>query len=190
MSFQFPEGLAPEVYPLAWLVGSWRGPGYVDYPNIPERPIVVETTFSHDGGPYLIYSSTTWLLDGELQGLEAQVDQADLVAGDVWSSESGYWRVPPGGQGEPGNSNSPPTSELEVLLADPAGHISVLLGVVKGPQIQLASDVIARTETGADIASAQRKYGLVEGELFWATDLAAFGHEMASYAAGRLQRMS
>jgi len=190
VSFQFPEGLSPEVYPLAWLVGSWRGPGYVDYPNIPQRPIVVETTFSHDGGPYLIYSSTMWLLDGELQGLEEKVDQADLIAGEVWSTETGYWRIPPGGKGEPPNNSTPPTSQIEVLLADPAGHISVLIGQVKGPQIHLGSDVIARTETGADVSGAQRQYGLVDGDLFWAFDLAAFGHDMASYAAGRLQRMS
>ncbi len=190
MSFQFPEGLAPEVYPLAWLVGSWRGPGYLGYENIPERPIVVEATFSHDGGPYLAYQCTTWLLEGELGGLETTVDQATLVAGDVWGTESGYWRVPPGGQGELQNGEKAPRSELEVLLADPSGHISVLVGAVQGPQIALMSDVIARTESGAEIAAVKRQYGLVNGELMWATDMAAFGHEMASYSAGRLQRVS
>lgn len=190
MSFQFPEGLAPEVYPLAWLVGSWRGPGYLGYQDIPERPIVVEATFSHDGGPYLSYTSTTWLLEGELEGLETKVDQSDLVAGDVWATESGYWRIPPGGQGEATNGEKAPRSDLEILLADPSGHISVLLGAIQGPQIQLASDVIARTESGAEISAVRRQYGLVSGELMWATDLAAFGHDMASYSAGRLQRLS
>lgn len=190
MSFQFPDGLSPEVYPLAWLVGNWRGPGYVDYPNIPERPIVVEATFSHDGGPYLSYTSTTWLLDGELAGLETKVDQKDLVSGDVWSTESGYWRIPPGGQGEAANGETTPRSELEVLLSDPAGYISVLVGAVQGPRISLISDAIARTESGADVSAVKRQYGLVDGELMWATDLAAFGNDMASYSAGRLQRMS
>lgn len=190
MSFQFPEGLAPEVYPLAWLVGSWRGPGYLGYENIPERPIVVETTFSHDGGPYLSYTSTIWLLEGELAGLETKVDQADLIAGDVWATESGFWRVAPGGQGEPTNGDKPPRSELEVLLAEPSGHVSVFVGAVQGPRVDLVSDVIARTETSAEISAVKRMYGLVGGELMWATDMAAFGHEMASYSSGRLQRMS
>lgn len=190
MSFQFPEGLAPEVYPLAWLVGSWRGPGFLAYANISERPIVVEATFSHDGGPYLAYTSTTWLLEGELAGLETKVPQADLIAGDVWSTESGYWRIPPGGQGVTVNGEKAPRSELEVLLADPSGHITVFVGAVQGPQITLVSDVIARTETGAEVSAAERQYGLVHGELMWATDMAAFGHEMASYSAGRLERMS
>ena len=27
MTFAFPDGLAPEAYPLAWLVGRWSGTG-------------------------------------------------------------------------------------------------------------------------------------------------------------------
>ena len=50
--------LAPEVYPLAWLVGRWRGPGVVGYPGIDETTFVQEVEFDHDGGPYLRYSST------------------------------------------------------------------------------------------------------------------------------------
>jgi len=34
VSFAIPDGLAPEVYPLAWLVGSWRGEGVISYPGI------------------------------------------------------------------------------------------------------------------------------------------------------------
>lgn len=199
MSFQFPEGLAPEVYPLAWLVGSWRGPGYLGYANIPERPIVVEATFGHDGGPYLNYTATTWLLDGELDGLETSVDQADLVAGDVWATESGYWRVAPTApedareltdSGQEQSSSGPPVTQLEVVLAEPSGHASIYLGGAAGPRVDLATDLIARTETGAEITAAKRMYGLVGGELMWATDMAAFGQEMASYSSGRLQRMS
>lgn len=193
MSFQFPEGLAPEVFPLAWLVGSWRGPGYLGYANIPERPIVVEASFGHDGGPYLSYTATTWLLDGELEGVETKVDQADLVAGEVWATESGYWRITPGAEGAtaaPVSGEKPPRSELEVLLAEPTGHVSVLVGAVQGPRVEVVSDVIARTETSSEISAVKRMYGLVGGELMWATDMAAFGHEMASYSSGRLQRMS
>ena len=34
MPFAIPEGLAPEVYRLAWLVGWWRGPGTVSYTHL------------------------------------------------------------------------------------------------------------------------------------------------------------
>ncbi|HIZ38006.1 MAG TPA: FABP family protein [Candidatus Ruania gallistercoris] len=192
MNFAIPEGLAPEVYPLAWLVGTWRGPGFVHYPGIDERAVLVEATFSSDGGPYLRYAATTWELTNPPASLEGEIDVAGLQPGPVWASESGYWRVPPAaeqragdGEGAPGQG---PRTELEVLLAEPSGHVSVYLGLAQGPRIQLATDLIARTATGAEMTAAQRMYGLVNSELMWATDLAAFGHEMQSYSSGRMQR--
>lgn len=195
MTFSFPEGLAPEVYPLAWLVGRWRGPGFLGYPDIPKRPIVTEVSFDHDGGPYLAYSATSWLLDGELETLEERVDLASLRAGQVWSTESGHWRVTPkppddaSALTEERPAGEAPASEVEVLLSDPSGYVSVYLGRAQGPRIELATDVVARTNMGAEITAASRIYGLVQSELFWAWDIAAFGHELQSYASGRLQRV-
>lgn len=34
-SFVLPDGLGPELYPLAWMVGTWRGPGVLSYPTSP-----------------------------------------------------------------------------------------------------------------------------------------------------------
>lgn len=193
MSFAIPEGLAPEVYPLAWLVGTWRGPGFIDYPGIGERAILTEATFSADGGPYLLYTATTWELTNPPASLEGDIDVAGLQPGPVWASESGYWRVPPPAEDAAAPSagsgdDQPARTELEVLLAEPSGHVSVYLGVAQGPRVQLATDLIARTATGAEMTAAQRMYGLVHSELMWATDLAAFGHEMQSYSSGRMQR--
>jgi hypothetical protein len=194
VTFSFPEGLAPEVYPLAWLVGRWRGPGFVAYPDIPKRAVVTEVTFDHDGGPYLRYEATSWLLDGELESLEQRVDASSLRAGEVWSTETGYWRVTPkppddaSSLTEQGGGGAP-VSEVEVLLADPSGYVSVYLGRAQSPRIELATDVVARTNMGAEVTAASRIYGLVQSELFWAWDIAAFGHELQSYASGRLQRL-
>ena len=212
MTFHLPDSLAPEVYPLAWLVGTWRGPGFLGYPDIPERPILSEVTFASDGGPYLAYTATTWLLEGSLGSLDGELDVASLVPGAVWSVESGYWRVTPtvpddasaiAGAADAGGPDAggpdaavrtsagapaPGPTELEVLVADPSGHISVYLGAVQGPRVDLATDLIARTATGAEVTAASRMYGLVGGELIWAADLAAFGHELQAYSSGRLQR--
>lgn len=194
MSFTIPEGLAPEVYPLAWLVGTWRGPGFIDYPGIGECPILVEATFSADGGPYLLYEATTWELENPPANLEGDIDVVALTPGQMWTRESGYWRVPPQQAPTAPTSTSgddqPARTELEVLLAEPTGHVSVYLGVVQGPRVQLATDLMARTATGAEITAAQRMYGLVNSELMWATDMAAFGEEMQSYSSGRLQRQT
>ena len=48
---------------------------------------------------------------------------------------------------------------------------------------------MVRAASGADVSAGKRLYGLVNGELMWAHDIAAFGHPMQSYASGRLARV-
>ncbi|WP_182112261.1 MULTISPECIES: FABP family protein [unclassified Actinotalea] len=173
MSFVLPEGLAPEVYPLAWLVGRWRGEGVVVYPNIPETPVVQEVVVDHDGGPYLRWTSTLRLgaTEGEPEGR-------------VWGTESGFWRVPADRpEGIPEDRHP-----VELLLVDPAGHLTLYFGMVGNGRIDLASDLIARTQDAAEISRATRLYGLVHGELMWTWDLEAFGQPLQSYASARLVR--
>jgi hypothetical protein len=197
MTFRIPEGLAPELYPLAWLVGSWRGYGVLAYPNVPEQPFVQSMTFDHDGGPYLRQTSTIWMVDVEHSESVAQETPgargAELLApAHVWSSESAYWRPVPGAaEARPADAGDggPAPTDLEVLVADPSGHLSVYLGSVRGARIDLATDAVVRTATAAEISAAQRMFGLVQGELMWAQDLAAFGHELQPYASGRLSRL-
>lgn len=171
MPFTLPEGLAPEVYPLAWLVGRWRGEGVVVYPSIPETTVVQEVLVDHDGGPYLSWSSTLWLSGEE---------------GKVWATESGYWRVPPHRPADLSSGQHP----VELLLIDPAGHLALYAGVTGNGRIDLASDLIARTPDAAEVSAATRLYGLVGGELMWVWDIAAFGEPLQSYASARLSRVA
>ncbi len=173
MSFVLPEGLAPEVYPLAWLVGRWRGEGVVVHPHVPETPVVQEVVVEHDGGPYLSWSSTMRLAptDGEPEGR-------------VWAVESGYWRVPPDRPAELPADRFP----VELLLVDPAGHLTLYAGVTGNGRIDLASDVVVRSPDAAEVTAATRLYGLVQGELMWTWDLAAFGEPLQSYASARMSR--
>ncbi|MCR6712341.1 MAG: FABP family protein [Demequina sp.] len=175
MTFVIPEDLAPEVYPLAWLVGAWEGHGVIDYPDIPTADFRQTIDFSHDGGPYLEYRSAITLMgpDGE--------------PGQVWAVESGFWRVSPSvPDGVTLTENQHP---LEVVLTDAAGFVSVYVGAIGNGRIDLATDLMARTASAPAVAGATRLYGLVNGELMWAQDLAAFGHELQSYASGRLSRV-
>ena len=57
------EALAP----LHFLLGRWEGAGVVGYPTIESANFGQEITFSHNGKPFLIYTSRTWLLDEEGQ---------------------------------------------------------------------------------------------------------------------------
>ena len=110
MSFVIPDGMAPEAYPVAWLVGEWRGHGVVEYPDVPRSDFTQRVVFDHDGGPYLSYTSTITLvgMDGE--------------PGQVWSAESGFWRVAP--DAPDGVQLKEGQHPLEVLLTD-AGYANV-----------------------------------------------------------------
>jgi len=212
--FDLPGGLAPEVYPLAWLVGAWHGSGVLSYPGIPETPFTQDVAFDHDGGPYLRYSSVIRVGSGD--GVPDAAGSVSAGAADggghvggglpgatrdrpgggaasatvadpgrVWSTESGFWRVSTERSADLAAGQHP----LEVLLADPAGRVSVYLGIAAGGRIDLASDLIARTATGAAVTASKRLYGLVGGQLLWVWELAAFGHPLQSYASAQLDRI-
>lgn len=193
-TFTIPEGLAPEVYPLAWLVGSWRGYGVLAYPGIPEQPFVHELSFDHDGGPYLRCTSTLWTVDAERSSSVPQETTgaagADLLGkADVWATESAYWRAAPQEeQADGAPSEGQRQTDLEVLVAQPTGHVAVYVGNVRSARIDLVSDAVVRTASAASMTAGRRMYGLVQGELMWVEELAAFGHELQSYASGRLSR--
>jgi len=210
MPFEFPEGLAPEAYPLAWLVGRWRGEGVISYPGIDEAAFVQEVVFDHDGGPYLRYESTLRLVEPEVPATvpeewtgEAGTDPdpdpdapptapavldapAPAPAADlpVWETETGYWRVSP----ERPEGLTEAQQPLEVLLADPAGWLTLYVGAVGNGRIDLVHDLIARTSSSAEVTAAKRLYGLVEGDLMWVWELAAFGNPLQNYASARLVR--
>ena len=181
-----PEGLAPEVYPLAWLVGTWRGEGVVDYPGVDEATFTQEIVIASDGGPYLSYTSTMRLVVAPTDpaALEAPEDEPQ---GPVWQTESGYWRIPPERPTDWGLT--PDQHPVDLLVADPSGHVALYIGAIGKGRIDLVSDAIVRAASGAEVSAGKRLYGLVNGELMWAHDLAAFGHPMQSYASGRLARV-
>lgn len=191
MSLVIDDDLAPELYPLAWLVGRWRGPGALSYPEIPERGLVAELTVTHDGGPYLVMESV--LREGEVVDAQADFDPADLTGGTVWARESGFIRPAPGIEAAPvagAPIDSPDPTAVEVLISDPAGFGAVLAGSVQGPRLDLASDWVASTASATgQVTALRRMYGWVHGRIFWAHDLAAFGQELQSYATGRLARI-
>jgi hypothetical protein len=165
-----PEGLAPEVYPLAWLVGRWHGSGEVSYPNVPRSAVVGDVEVGHDGGPYLMWRSTVLL---------AGSDQ-------VWGTEQGFWRAPPDRPADMPEGQFP----VELLLADPAGYLALYAGSVAGGRIDLASDLMARTPDAAELNAATRLLGLVDGDLLWTWEIAAFGEPLQPYVSMRMGRVT
>ncbi len=174
LSFVIPDDLAPEAYPLAWLVGRWTGHGEIEYPGIPKAEIVQDIVFDHDGGPYLTYTCTT-----RLRG-------TDDEPGVVWAVESGFWRVAP--SAPEGVTLQDFQHPLEIVMSDASGLLTCYMGAVGNGRIDMATRFAAATETGPEVRGATRMYGLVEGELMWAWDLAAFGQDLQSYMSARLTR--
>ena len=57
-----------------------------------------------------------------------------------------------------------------------------------GAKIELATDVVVRTESAKEYTGGNRLYGLVEGDLLWAFDMAAMGQALQPHLWGRLVR--
>jgi hypothetical protein len=154
-----------ELVPVAWLIGTWAGAGVGGYPTVPEFQFGQEITFSNDGRPFLSYWSRTWLLD----------DAGEPVR--PLATESGYWR--------------PQTSgALEVLIAHPTGYAEIYVGNAHAGKVELSTDVVARTVTSKEYNAGSRLYGLVEGDLLWAYDMAAEGHPMQAHLSARLKKIA
>jgi hypothetical protein len=161
--FEIPADLAPQCAPLAFLLGTWRGEGVGGYPTIDDFRFEQEVTFSQNGKPFLAYTSRSWILDDD--GSRARPA----------ATETGFWRPQDGGV-------------LEVLLSHPTGFAEIWEGTVEGPRITLRTDMVARTASAKEYTAGSRLYGLVEGDLMWAFDMAAMGEELQPHLSARLVR--
>ena len=100
----------------------------------------------------------------------------------------------PGGAGGPGSGGArprtTPRTRLELVSADPAGHVAVWEGWIRGPRAQIGTQAVGRTRTAVPLTQMNRMFGLVGGDLMWTQDMAAFGEtELTTYASGRLGRV-
>jgi hypothetical protein len=155
----------PDIAPLSFLLGRWEGAGVGGYPTIESFRFGQELSFTHNGKPFLIYSSRSWLLgeDGE--------------PGRPLGTESGYWRPQPEGQ-------------LELLLAHPTGIAEIYLGQITGTRVELSTDMVVRTASAKEVTAGHRLYGLVGDDLAYAYDMAAVGQPLQPHLSAQLKRVS
>ena len=163
MAFTIPENLHPDLMPLAWLVGSWRGKGRGEYPNVPSFQFAQEVSFNHDGRPFLNYFSRSWIIDENNEIIRPA------------ASEVGFWRVKE-------------NNVLEVILAHNTGITEGWVGIVKGAKIQLEMDQGYSSPSAKIVTAGSRLYGLVEGELFTSYDMAAEGQTLQAHLWSSLER--
>ncbi|QKJ18809.1 FABP family protein [Microbacterium hominis] len=195
-----PTDLPADLVPLSWLVGVWEGTGVIDYEAAGHHyagEFTHRVSFSHDGGAYLNYSATAWLHapDGETR--------TPLVA------EMGYWRLARAARESDAGPGLLPASaasaartvddvetlrnaeggfDIEVSLVHADGVSELYLGQIRGPRIDISTDAVVRTAGAKPYTAATRMYGLVDGHLLWAWDIAALGRELSSHASARLAK--
>jgi hypothetical protein len=156
--------MPPQLVPVSWLLGTWRGIGVGGYPTIEDFRFSQELTFTElPGKPFVHHLSRSWLLDDD--GNEVR----------PLAQETGYWRPDADGS-------------VELLLAHPTGFSEIWLGTADGPKVELRTDVVARTDTAKEYTAGHRLYGLVDGKLLWAFDMAAVGQPLQAHLSATLTR--
>jgi hypothetical protein len=156
--------------PLDFLIGTWRGDGVGAVPGGggPDYPYTEELRIYDDGSPWLAYSSRAVATDD----------------GRWLHSEVGWWRAQPAAADD--------TVAVELVLVRPTGVTEVLIGHVVsgpvGPQVELASDVVARTPNAPALTADRRLYAVRGGKLMYAIDLAAGESGLAPHLAAALDR--
>jgi hypothetical protein len=99
--------------PLAWLVGTWRGKGRGEYPNVPGFQYAQEVSFNHDGqNPFLNYFSRSWIID----------ENDEIIR--PHASEVGFWRIKE-------------NNVLEVILAHNTGIAEGWVGLCRDQRFNL-----------------------------------------------------
>jgi hypothetical protein len=160
------------LHPLGFLVGTWRGQGVGAVPGGggPDYPYAEELRVYDDGSPWLAYSTHVVSIDD----------------GRWLHSESGWFRAQP--------ATADGSVAVELVLTRPTGVTEVLIGHViegsVGEQVELASDVVARTPTAPPITADKRLYAVRGGKLMYAIDLAAGETGLAPHLAAALDRFT
>tara|TARA_B100000519_G_scaffold80157_4_gene69425 strand:+ start:77005 stop:77607 length:603 start_codon:yes stop_codon:yes gene_type:complete len=194
-----PTDIAADLAPLSWLIGVWEGTGVLDYTAGDTRfsgEFTHRVSFSHDGGDHLNYSADAWTIgaDGGRVPLVAEVGFWRLERPAV-ATDAGPALLPPRAPGPARTAddveklrNAEGGFDIQAQIVHSDGVGELYLGQIKGPRIDLATDAVVRTAGARDYAAATRMYGLVEGDLLWAWDIAALAHDLRSHASARLKR--
>jgi hypothetical protein len=195
--FDLPEDLPIELTPFTFLIGSWQGHGVVSYP-IAER----EPTEHH----FFQVMTFTPLNTGRLEFSSTVSD----LEGNLMTHERGFWMLShPSSAANAGPGLLPKTAkavfenreeletlrnerggfDIEALIIQPEGIAELYFGQIKGARVDIGTDAVLRSPNAREYSAAQRMFGLVEGSLMWAWDMAAIGQPLNSHASAKLERI-
>ena len=154
--------LHPLCEPLRPLLGTWRGAGHGEYPNIVSFDYDEEITFSHVGKPFLSYVQRTTL----------------AATGLPSHAESGYLRA----VGD---------DAYEFVISSPAGIVEIDRAVVtSGPvfSLEVTADAVHRTPNAKPVTEVVRRIAIERDVLRYDLSMAAMGHPLTHHLRAELQR--
>lgn len=153
---------APNLTPVAVLLGTWRGQGEGSYPTIDDFSYTEEITFSDVGKPFLHYVQRTW-----------------NPAGAPMHTETGFLRVP-----------GPGTAEF--VLSQPTGQTELCEGTVVAEADTLVLELDSRVHNSASakhVDSTRRRYEVAGDRLVTTFAMAAVGQPLTHHLRADLRRV-
>ncbi|MEU4098605.1 FABP family protein [Streptomyces sp. NPDC026673] len=163
---EIPSDLHPDLVPLAFLLGTWEGAGVFDFPGAEKCNFGQEVVFSHDGRPFLEFTSKTWVLDAEGKPVKPL------------ESEAGFWRIDK-------------DRKVEITMTRDDGVIEIWYGeLAEGkPQIDLATDAVARLADAPAYSGGKRLYGYVKSDLMWVGEKSTPEVSLRPYMSAHLKKV-
>jgi len=152
--------LHPDVEPLAFLLGTWRGEGEGEWPLGQAFRYGEEMTFEHVGDAFLLYAQRSWMLED----------------GSPLHFERGFLRP-----ADPGR--------VELVLAHPLGIAEVAEGTVEGTVIEVASTTVAVTTTGSPVTELRRHLEVHGDRLSYQLDMTTREVASMRHLASELSRV-
>ena len=156
-----PADLAPDLTPVASLIGTWKGEGAGSYPTIDDFVYSEEITFADVGKPFLHY-----------------VQKTRGPSGAPMHTETGYLRIP-------GNGTA------EFVLAQPTGQAELCEGTghTDGDTVVLEfHSSLLNSASAKQVSSTHRRYEFVGDTVTTTFAMAAVGQTMTHHLRSQLRR--
>ena len=157
------DHLHPDLAPLEFLIGVWRGRGRGRYPTIEPFEYFEEATYAPGPGkPFIAYSQRTRRAGGE---------------GEPLHSETGYIR--PAGPGK-----------AELVIAQPTGIVEVHTGQLQGDRAEFRTSLVGLSGTAVEVTEARRRLEVEGGTMRYHLWMAAVGQPIQVHLEAELARVS
>lgn len=151
--------LHPDLIPIQFLIGTWRGPGRGEYPTIDPFTYTEEASFlPGPGKPFLQYAQRTRGADGL-----------------PLHSETGFLRMTLQGP--------------ELVVAQPTGLTEVHSGVLDGTTLEFRSISMGATHTAKAVAEVRRLLTVEGDSLSYTLDMAYAAAPLSLHLEARLERL-